>query len=289
MLKQCPQCGFEDEGKFCSECGSQLKEKQTVPEYVVCPGCRAQVAGGSKFCNECGTPIQAGASPGKVQISRGNVGYDESVTNIDQSRHDSSARVGGNIVVSPNIILGNGYPGAARAVKFCQLCGLVIDGRYFKCLRCHKHDLCIRHFNEEFNCCEVCARTLIAEREEQRQLEEQRRCEEEARRKAEEERRQAEEKRRQEEHRQEEKRRRAEVKARGSKPGQVKTVDLGGGVSMALTWVAPGEFTMGSPKNELGRLYKEVQHKVRISKGYWMGLFPVTQAQWRVILSTNPS
>ncbi|OWK36969.1 serine/threonine kinase [Fimbriiglobus ruber] len=31
------------------------------------------------------------------------------------------------------------------------------------------------------------------------------------------------------------------------------------------------------------------QHRVTISKGFWMGIFPVTQAQWQAVMGYNPS
>jgi len=88
--------------------------------------------------------------------------------------------------------------------------------------------------------------------------------------------------------RKEERRKREEV-ARGPKPGQVKTINLRSGVSLDLAWIPPGEFTLGSPENELGRYYNETQHKVRLTNGFWMGVSSVTQAQWQTILGNNPS
>ena len=79
----------------------------------------------------------------------------------------------------------------------------------------------------------------------------------------------------------------------GSTPsasGKSRTVDLGNGVSLDLVWIAPGTFTMGSPENESGRGSDEgPQHKVTISKGFWMGKTEVTQRQYQQLMGSNPS
>jgi len=79
----------------------------------------------------------------------------------------------------------------------------------------------------------------------------------------------------------------------GSTPsasGNARTVDLGNGVSLDLVWIAPGTFTMGSPENESGRDSDEgPQHKVTISKGFWMGKTEVTQRQYQALMGSNPS
>ena len=72
-------------------------------------------------------------------------------------------------------------------------------------------------------------------------------------------------------------------------PGAVQTFDLGGGVSLELVWCPPGEFIMGSPAGEEGRGYDEVQHQVTLTKGFWLGKYPVTQRQWETVMGNNPS
>ena len=77
---------------------------------------------------------------------------------------------------------------------------------------------------------------------------------------------------------------------RGPKPGQTKTVDLGGGVRLELVWIPPGEFMMGSPDSESGRFDNEgPQHRVKITRGFWMGKYEVTQSQWQAVMGHNPS
>jgi formylglycine-generating enzyme required for sulfatase activity len=66
-------------------------------------------------------------------------------------------------------------------------------------------------------------------------------------------------------------------------------VPLPGNVKLPMIWIEPGTFTMGSPEDELGRYDDETQHKVTLSKGYWLGKYEVTQAQYKAIMGNNPS
>ena len=61
-------------------------------------------------------------------------------------------------------------------------------------------------------------------------------------------------------------------------------------MGMKLIYIPPGEFLMGSPANEEGRYSDEgPQRRVKLSKGFYMGIYEVTQAQYRAIMGTNPS
>src|SRR3954469_14427851 len=63
-------------------------------------------------------------------------------------------------------------------------------------------------------------------------------------------------------------------------PGQPFTIP---GSGIKLNWVAPGRFQMGSPPSEAGRSNDEgPQTEVTIS-GFWLGIFPVTQEQWKAV------
>lgn len=46
---------------------------------------------------------------------------------------------------------------------------------------------------------------------------------------------------------------------------------------------------MGSPENTLGRNDDEVQHKVTITKPFYIGVFEITQKQYELITGENPS
>jgi len=58
---------------------------------------------------------------------------------------------------------------------------------------------------------------------------------------------------------------------------------------IVLKRIQAGSFMMGSPKDELGRYVDEVQHKVTLTRDYFMGVFPVTQKQWELIMCYNNS
>ncbi|MBO4545754.1 MAG: formylglycine-generating enzyme family protein [Verrucomicrobia bacterium] len=72
-------------------------------------------------------------------------------------------------------------------------------------------------------------------------------------------------------------------------PGTNATIPLSDAANLEMNWIEPGTFMMGSPKNELGRENKETQHQVTLTKGYWMGKYEVTQAQYKAVTGTNPS
>jgi formylglycine-generating enzyme required for sulfatase activity len=60
-------------------------------------------------------------------------------------------------------------------------------------------------------------------------------------------------------------------------------------IGMKFVWIAPGNFMMGSPKEEKQRNSNENQHKVTLTKGFYMGVTTVTQEQWKEIIEKNPS
>lgn len=60
-------------------------------------------------------------------------------------------------------------------------------------------------------------------------------------------------------------------------------------VPLDMVWIEPGTFIMGSPSKELGRSSDESQHNVTISKGFWLGKYEVTQAQYKAVMGTNLS
>ena len=60
-------------------------------------------------------------------------------------------------------------------------------------------------------------------------------------------------------------------------------------LGMEFVWIAPGSFLMGSPADEEGRSADELQHEVRISEGFWMKKYEVTQGEWGLVMGANPS
>jgi formylglycine-generating enzyme required for sulfatase activity/serine/threonine protein kinase len=73
---------------------------------------------------------------------------------------------------------------------------------------------------------------------------------------------------------------------RGPMTGRNATVD---GVGLELVWIAPGAFSMGSSTNEDGRRDDEVQHRVMLTRGYWLGKYELTQAEYEAVMGNNPS
>jgi len=67
------------------------------------------------------------------------------------------------------------------------------------------------------------------------------------------------------------------------------TVSLPGDIPMELVFIPPGTFQMGSPVNERGRRSWEDLHEVSLSKGYYIGKYEVTQAQWTALMDSNPA
>ena len=58
---------------------------------------------------------------------------------------------------------------------------------------------------------------------------------------------------------------------------------------LVLRKIPAGAFTMGSPSGESGRDSDESQHKVTLTKPFYIGLFEVTQKQWQLVTGSNPS
>jgi uncharacterized protein (TIGR02996 family) len=68
-----------------------------------------------------------------------------------------------------------------------------------------------------------------------------------------------------------------------------RTITLPGGVEMRFSFIPPGSFLMGSPESEKDRQGNETRHMVTLTRSFWLGQTPVTQAQWQAVLKTNPS
>jgi formylglycine-generating enzyme required for sulfatase activity/predicted Ser/Thr protein kinase len=82
-----------------------------------------------------------------------------------------------------------------------------------------------------------------------------------------------------------------------------ENVDLGNGVKMTFVLIPAGEFLMGSPPTtspeQLERVFGKEQgsdfsrefpqHRVRISRPFWLAKTEVTQAQWEAVMGDNPS
>ena len=63
---------------------------------------------------------------------------------------------------------------------------------------------------------------------------------------------------------------------------ETKVCALPGGVKLEMVHVEPGSFVMGD--DQIGDKRRE-----RITEGFWIGKFEVTQAQWEAVMGNNPS
>jgi formylglycine-generating enzyme required for sulfatase activity len=66
-------------------------------------------------------------------------------------------------------------------------------------------------------------------------------------------------------------------------------LNLGGDVTMRLRLVPDGEFLMGSTGLPDEVATEGPQHQVRIARPFYLGEFPVTQAQYEAVMGHNPS
>jgi formylglycine-generating enzyme required for sulfatase activity len=67
-------------------------------------------------------------------------------------------------------------------------------------------------------------------------------------------------------------------------------VDLGGGVKLEMVLIPAGDFLMGSPDSDKDAMGDErPQHRVRITKPFYLGKYEVTQEQWEEVMGSNPS
>jgi formylglycine-generating enzyme required for sulfatase activity len=80
------------------------------------------------------------------------------------------------------------------------------------------------------------------------------------------------------------------VVARGIYPSEVDLRGVREGLAIPVVWLPGGVFTMGSPIQEAGRVGDEgPAHEVTLTRGFWLGRTPVTQAQWEAVMGANPS
>ena len=75
-----------------------------------------------------------------------------------------------------------------------------------------------------------------------------------------------------------------------AKPPKELSLDLRGGINLELVFVPAGDFLMGKPDSDKDALGSEKpQHRVRITKPFYLGKYLVTQEQWQAVMGENPS
>ncbi len=79
----------------------------------------------------------------------------------------------------------------------------------------------------------------------------------------------------------------AGAQATAPRPGHAFVLEPPG---IPLRWIEAGTFLMGSPASEASRGGDEgPETRVAITRGFWIGRTEVTQAQWRAVMSADPS
>ena len=74
----------------------------------------------------------------------------------------------------------------------------------------------------------------------------------------------------------------------GSSCGE-RAVELSGDEFGSFVLVPAGSFVMGSPSEELGHVDSEVQHRVTLTRSFFVRRTEVTQASWLKLMGNNPS
>jgi formylglycine-generating enzyme required for sulfatase activity len=81
-----------------------------------------------------------------------------------------------------------------------------------------------------------------------------------------------------------------EIKSLLARFCELVVIRLASGVEMTFSRIYPGNFLRGSSEKERGRKRNEgPQHVVTLTRDFCLGIYPVTQAQWWVIMGSQPS
>ena len=74
----------------------------------------------------------------------------------------------------------------------------------------------------------------------------------------------------------------SQVTVKAAPPSQAKKFTNRSGIKMA--WIPPGKFMMGSDN---GSTDEKPAHYLKLSSGFYIGRFEVTQRQWQTVMGTN--
>jgi len=70
----------------------------------------------------------------------------------------------------------------------------------------------------------------------------------------------------------------------GTQPGQARTDN---GLNLSLVWIPPGDFRMGSEAGP-DHSKNEGPVDVKLTRGFWLAKFELTQMQWQRVMQTSP-
>jgi formylglycine-generating enzyme required for sulfatase activity len=84
---------------------------------------------------------------------------------------------------------------------------------------------------------------------------------------------------------------RAAVTPAGNQTPPELKLDLGEGVTMELVYIKPGTFVMGGESKTDGKFecVELPKHEVKLTEGFYLGKYEVTQAQYQAVMGSNPS
>ena len=84
---------------------------------------------------------------------------------------------------------------------------------------------------------------------------------------------------------------RAAITPAANDPQKNLMLDLGGGVTMEFVYIKPGTYVMGGESEKDGKFacVEVPKHEVTLTKGFYLGKYEVTQAQYQLITGGNPS
>lgn len=81
---------------------------------------------------------------------------------------------------------------------------------------------------------------------------------------------------------------RGEIVKHETKQAKCFSIDLGNDIDLEMVKIPGGSFVMGSPVDEIDRARDEIQYRVNV-RGFYLGKYQITQAQWQAIVGNNPS
>ncbi|MDP6544944.1 MAG: SUMF1/EgtB/PvdO family nonheme iron enzyme [Phycisphaerae bacterium] len=84
---------------------------------------------------------------------------------------------------------------------------------------------------------------------------------------------------------------RAAVTHASNRAPRTLTLKLADGVTMEMVYIKPGAFAMGGESKTDGRFHcvELPKHAVTLTRGFYLGKYEVTQAQYQAVMGSNPS